>query len=436
MEKKIRSLILPGIFLAALIIRVVYILTLNNAVDVWGDWWDELGWKLAAGQGFWVDNQYFPGGTPFYSWRAPGFPFFLSLIYRLCGHSFLAAKIGLAVVSSLTAVLIYLIALLIADRKVAIVSAVIFALYPVSIFWTGQLAPETLTGFLLLGMTSCLLSGKKSGKLYWFVLAGVIMGLGTLTRSAFILFLPMVGLWLCLMNRRSGHCERSEAISKQDCRVAENAPRNDLKFPFFATVVCALGCALAVVPWTLRNQKIHHRVVLTSTEGGVVCFIANNERSLDEPSGYWNPPLEYFSYLRGRSEVEIDKHLYQRAFAFIRSNPQQFLVRVGDRFLRYWRLAPHTFSGPGGPYKQYYVWLSLIFLVPLFALSTYGLFLSFRKWREFLLIYLIIIAWSLPVILFFKVVIRYREPIMPFVLMFCSLGIVSWLHNRKRNVEE
>ena len=70
-------------------LRVVWIATLDNNIDVWGDYWDELGWHLAIGQGFWVQNPWLPQGASFCAWRSPGFPFLLSLVYRIFGHSFL-----------------------------------------------------------------------------------------------------------------------------------------------------------------------------------------------------------------------------------------------------------------------------------------------------------------------------------------------------------
>ncbi|MDD3726443.1 MAG: hypothetical protein PHI44_04540 [Candidatus Ratteibacteria bacterium] len=51
MEKKALTKKLVLIFLIALVLRIGFILTLDNTVDVWGDWWDELDWKIATGQG-------------------------------------------------------------------------------------------------------------------------------------------------------------------------------------------------------------------------------------------------------------------------------------------------------------------------------------------------------------------------------------------------
>ena len=137
------------IFLLALILRVGFILTLDNSVDVWGDWWDELGWKIASGKGYWIENPYFPDGPKFYAWRSPGFPLFLALIYKIFGHSFLAAKIGLAVLSSITTIILFFLGKILVDEKIGLWTSLIYSVYPASIFWTGYLAPETISAFLL-----------------------------------------------------------------------------------------------------------------------------------------------------------------------------------------------------------------------------------------------------------------------------------------------
>jgi len=51
MEKSKIKKQLITVFIIAIILRVGFILTLDNSIDVWGDWWDELGWKLATGKG-------------------------------------------------------------------------------------------------------------------------------------------------------------------------------------------------------------------------------------------------------------------------------------------------------------------------------------------------------------------------------------------------
>lgn len=412
MEKKTLNKKLVILFLLALVLRIGFILTLDNTVDIWGDWWDELGWKIATGQGFWVNNPYFPDGVKFYSWRAPGFPLFLAGIYRIFGHSYLAAKIGLAVLSALSCILLFYLASEVLKNKTAgFWCALIYAVYPPSIFWTGYLAPVTLEIFLLMITVLLLIQGEEKKKNTIFIIAGIFTGLGILTRSISFILLPIVFIWLLLKDKKQ------------------------LLKSFSLYVIAAF---LIISPWIVRNYRIHKTFILTSTEGGIVCYIANNEKSIYQPSGYWDPTGHYddpvIQNIKGLSEVQTDRTFYREAFRFIKEHPDMYWRLVKDRFFRFWRLTPHTFSGPGESYKSYHTKIALITNLPIFILAGFGFLLSLKKWKNFILFYLIIIFWSLPIILFFKTVIRYREPLMPLVILF--LGITLSVIFRKKDQNE
>jgi len=410
MEKKKRVIFLICIFFLALILRIFFISTLDNTIDVWGDWWDELGWKLATGQGYWVNNPYFPDGPVYYSWRAPMFPLFLAAVYKLFGHSFLAAKVCLAIISSITAVLLFFISKCFMSERNSVIVALLYAVYPAAIFWTGYLAPVSLEIFFAVLMVYVCLMAVKKGTFFLFFVAGFILGFGVLTRSVFFIFLPVIFIWLLIIQ--------------------------NIKFAFKSTVYVFLSCVVTISPWVLRNYHIHKTFLLTSTEGGIVCYIANNEKSLFQASGYWDPTGQYnepiIKKIKGLSEIETDRYFYRAAFEFIKTHPLLYLRLVKDRFIRFWKIAPHTFSGPGENYTLYHVIIALMTNLPIFLLAGLGFVRSLKVWKDFLLIYLMIIFWSLPIILFFKTVIRYREPIMPFMITMAVLGLEYFIPKRNK----
>lgn len=82
MAKK-EKIFLLVILIIAFFARVFWISHLDNTVDIWGDWWDEIAFNLVQGNGFKVENFYFSGGEPFYSWRMPAFPLFLAGVFYL-----------------------------------------------------------------------------------------------------------------------------------------------------------------------------------------------------------------------------------------------------------------------------------------------------------------------------------------------------------------
>jgi 4-amino-4-deoxy-L-arabinose transferase-like glycosyltransferase len=245
-----------------------------------------------------------------------------------------------------------------------------------------------------------------------FLAAGVSTGLGVLTRSAFFVLVPSVFLWMLLRNR------------KYLCR----------RF-----LVYSSGVLLVIAPWVMRNYKVHETFVLTSTEGGIVCYIANNEKSIYQPSGYWDPSGKHdepiINEIKGLSEIQIDRYFYRAALRFIKGNSATYRSLVWGRFARFWRLAPHTFSGPGESYKSYHVKIALLTNIPIFFLAGIGFFFSLKRWRDFFLFYLLIVFWSVPVILFFKTIIRYREPLMPFIIILAFVAMNKWFNIGKRGVQ-
>ncbi|MCM8788716.1 MAG: glycosyltransferase family 39 protein, partial [Candidatus Omnitrophica bacterium] len=345
---------------------------------------------------------YYSGGPVFYAWRSPGFPLLLAVVYFFFGHSFLAAKLALALLGSFSCVVVFLLAQkLFANLKIAVFSAFLCAFYPPGVFWTGYLAPVTLEIFLSLVIVYLFYVGGKERKLPLFLLSGIAVGCGILTRSLFAIFLPVVFLWLLLIV--------------------------GFKFSFKATLLAILMCFLIISPWVIRNYKIFGKPVFASTEGGVVCYIANNEKSIYQPSGYWDPTGDInepiIKGVVGLTELEANTFFYKAAFKFIRENPSKYRQLVVDRFLRFWKPAPHTFSGPGENYSHHHVIIALLTNLPIFILAGFGFLFSLRNLKDYLLFYFVIISWSLPIILLFKTVIRYREPLMPFLIILAVTGI-------------
>jgi len=88
-----------------------------------------------------------------------------------------------------------------------------------------------------------------------------------------------------------------------------------------------------------------------------------------------------------------------------------------QRFIKFWRLYPQTFSSPEENYKKYYVILGFLTFVPLIILSFIGFLFSLKEWKKYLWIYFGILGWSVPIILLFKTVIKYRESIVPYLMV-------------------
>ncbi|MCM8809983.1 MAG: glycosyltransferase family 39 protein [Candidatus Omnitrophica bacterium] len=390
------------IFFVSLIIRIGFILTLDNSVDVWGDWWDELGWKIACGKGYWVNNPYFPDGPKFYAWRSPGFPIFLALIYKIFGHNFLFAKIGLAILSSLTCILLYFLTKTLINMKTACWVSLIYSIYPASIFWTGYLAPETFITFLLVLSIFLLTEWHfNDKKILFFIFGNLTFGFLSITKPTFLALCPFLILTFALMHKK------------------------DLLKILLISSICLSFFPLL---WGIRNYKIFNKLFITSSEGGIVFFIANNEKSLSSPTGFYHS--EDVEEFKGLSEIEIDKLLYKKTFKFIKNNPMLYFKLVINRFIKFWRLYPHTISGPGESYKRFHQIISFISETPIIILGTIGILFSFKEFYKWILLYLTIFLYSGLSILI-RTTIRYRFPIMCFLIIFAIYFLKMTKYGKK-----
>jgi len=369
-------------------------------VDVWGDWWDEIASNLISGRGFVVENPFNPGDIPYYSWRPPAFPLFLAGIYAVFGHKFLYAKIGLALISTFSVLLGYFIAKRLFNPFTGRLTAIAMAIYPTFIFFTGYLAPETLTLFLILLTIFFLTGGIHNSNSTSILLAGLSLGCTVMCRTIMALFFIFIFIWLLLMGKS----------------------KKELWKSFFIIIT---GMLVIILPWVVRNYKIHRTIVFHSTDAGQALFINNNPESFKiEPSGtafVYNP--SEFLHL---SEVETTRIFKARAKDFIVHNPATYLKYVGKRFLNFWRPVPYKVSGPGKAYSYLHQIISGIYTIPVFILALLGLFYSKGAWRKLFIIYALIIYYSGTYILV-RAIIRYRMPVEPYLIMFAAYGIaVLW----------
>ncbi|HOL66721.1 MAG TPA: glycosyltransferase family 39 protein [bacterium] len=394
-----------GVLVVALLLRVVWILRQDNTVNVWTDWWDELACNLVAGRGYVIANPFIPSGVPYYSWRPPLFPLFLAGLYYLFGHSYLVAKMGLAVLSTVSVFLVYLITKEVFGKREACLASLLCAVYPTFIFFTGYLAPETLTMACLLSLVLSLLVAIARDRPGWWLLSGFWLGTSILCRTIMVMFFVFVLIWLGLMK-----LEKKKVWSS------------------FCLLVIATG--LTVSPWLWRNWRLHGVFLLHSTDSGQALYINNNPYSFTvEPSG---TAFTYDPQEVGRlSELEATRLLSSRAIAFIRAHPGKFCSYVGRRFLNFWRPFPFTVSGPGEAYTRWHQILSLGYTGPIFVLALLGAVAARLRWRRLSLLYFLIFYYSGTYILV-RAIIRYRMPLEPFLIILASHGWFYFLEKWKK----
>src|SRR5262249_28158947 len=204
---------------------------------------------LVAGEGF-VATSY--RSNPIMS-------FYLAGVFRLFGEQFLYARIGQALFGALTCVLVAATATRLVGPAVGVVSGVLLAVYLPHVYLSGVFYVECLFT-MLVALTVYLAARCLDGRhpVRWGLLTGLSLGLASLTRPVFIVYLPAVGVAL----------------------LYGAWPRWRPQLVAWGAAV--LATVAVVSPWAIRNHEVYGRPILISTGFGTKLWQGNNELSVGD----------------------------------------------------------------------------------------------------------------------------------------------------------
>ncbi|MCE5208346.1 MAG: hypothetical protein LLG42_08550 [Chloroflexi bacterium] len=352
-----------------------------------------------------IDHLPFPVKGIETAFRAPGYPFFLALLYFFVPESFrfpLArmAQAGLAATfAPLTAILCHQIGF---SRKVSVLSAIGISFYPILLFYPIGLASENF--YILLGLLSVMsihFSTKKKSW-GWVILAGLICGMTMFTRSIFAIFTLLSGMWLS--------------------RFSPFKKKAGLIFLLTAFGLC--------LPWSIRNSIIMHKPAFVENSLGYNMFIGYHP----EGDGGFVSRIAILP-MNILDDGDRESFCMLHAVEFIRQNPIESVRRIFVRLVK--------FIGPEDREFFYFYsnnligaipqpWLALIYsllVIPWGAtliFGTIGLWLT-RDHKVVLLVFLFLIGYGLPH-LFIIAEPRFHLAWVPVLMPFAAYG---WVSRRK-----
>lgn len=292
--KSIRKRPLLWIFFFGLLIRIAWVV-IDPAQPV-SDfaWYDRVARNIATGAGYTIS-----AGKPT-AYRPPAYPLFLAGIYRLFNGSLLVARLGNALLGAAAVLLNYELARRFFSQREAIWSAALVAFTPSLILYNGLHASENLAVAAILATMLCVQIGMDQNHRGWFVLSGLLLGIASLTRGS-LLLLPLVWLaWLII-----------RGVS--------------LRQPLTIMAWLAIGIAIPLLPWIIRNAVTLDYFIPLSTNDGINLLISFNPLS----EGKFIPAdkIPGVSHLREQNLDEYTFSLAARNLAteFIRSEPLRAL---------------------------------------------------------------------------------------------------------------
>jgi 4-amino-4-deoxy-L-arabinose transferase-like glycosyltransferase/Tfp pilus assembly protein PilF len=392
-----------GVFLIALIVRLVYILQIDAsplfthpAVDA--ETYAQHALRLAGGN--WLGW----GEGPF--WQPPLYPYFLGAIRVLFSDSFFyAARFFQAVCGAFSCLLIYWIGGKLLRPAVGLMAGLAVALYGPMIFFDGELLPASLATVLDLAGLALLIRALEQPSPRRFLGAGAMFGLGGIAVPTVLLFALVAAVWI--WRREGGELRLAGAF--------------------------LLGVALMIAPVTLRNLAIGGDTVLISYNSGINFYIGNNPAY--PATIEVRPGWEWDDLVGMPLEAGIVRHSEKsnfflgKSWTFIKEQPFSYVGLLLEKTAAFWH------GDETGRNQAIYFWRNYSGLLAVllwkfgFAfpfglvapLALFGLLLSVRR-EGVTLPVLFVLSYGLGVILFF-VTARYRIPVMPLLLLFAAHGL-------------
>jgi|GEM_PF-1836562 len=409
-----------------------------------------------AGQGHTFDFYGYRTANPLQSFMPPLFTAVIAACL-VTPWPEIAFSIVQVVLSSLTVLLVYLIAARLAGPAAGLAAAVLAAVYPPFLILVDQNTVPVLNTFLLalwLWATICLID---RGTWPWAALAGLALGLNILSRpsTAGLLVVMLLGVWL----RPKGHAGPLAAVPDR-CTVRRSMPQRERsgrpqewgtrsknwRRPAII-VVAVMG--LTVAPWLARDLLVHRRFVWISTNGGFNFWVGNNSfatgscfdvviadlaaysgDAVAAPDGVaivqvkpYPLPLELRDEVATLDEVALDRALYGASLAFIRADPGRWLALLAQKSVSLWWFRPNI-GLSSGFYQESWILPYKILYTSILIAAIAGFVLSLRHWRRHVVPYGMLTYLTL-VYVAYHAITRYRWEMEPYLLVLAALALVT-----------
>jgi 4-amino-4-deoxy-L-arabinose transferase-like glycosyltransferase len=365
-----------------------------------------IGRSLAQGHGF---SSPFSGSTGPTAWEPPLYPMLIAGVFKLLGVYTRASALLLlsisSVFSALTCIPIFLIGLRCFSEKVAVWSAWTWALLPNVIFWCTRWVWETSLATLLLAWIFwlTLIAEEREGWKPWIQL-GVLWGIGALTNTSMLSFLPASALWIWRQRARLG--------------------KPSLPGLLFASVMF-VAC---IAPWVIRNQLTFGQFIFIRSNFGVELRLGNGPGADGTWMDYLHPTKNVGQLVlyRQLGEVAYVAQRKREALSYIREDYARFARLSLNRFIYYWGGLPSpSGSGLAGVLKN-----SLFLASSVLAFWGLGRALRRRRPGAWLFLWL---ALCYPLVYYMAFPHpRYRHPIEP-ELGILALYVISEAKPRPRH---
>lgn len=356
---------------------------------------------------------------------SPLYPYFLASIKVVFGENwnFVTSVIQLSF-ASFSVVLIYKISKLLFSESVSKLSAIIYSVFPMTLWYTNTFSQESLfqcflITFLFFFIKSISVQRSKYQNCF---LAALFFSLAFLSKSHILLysiFIPFIYL-------------------------VTIKPRKKM---VLLTALFTVISIAATVPFGLYNYKINDLYVLSSNGAKYQFYLGNTEagyitvvsppkkgtsdykkmKDINVYAGYFNGNQQLYDDILKMPQKDKQDIFFFEAITWIKENPTKFVKLKIKNFLLLFR------PGVSSKHYEFNSWLfSFLISLPLYLFSLFGVFFSMKSdWKRHIWFLNLILSMVLFSVIWY-VQNRFRTiTIEPFMSIYAAYFIsLLWRKNK------
>jgi tetratricopeptide (TPR) repeat protein len=403
------------LFCIAFLPRLLYLLSISHnpffhfpVIDglTYDDWAQEIA------KGHWIGDKVF--------WQAPLYPYFLGIIYSIFGHDLFLARFIQILLGSANCLLLFRITRMAFNSRVAWIAFLIASFYGPFLFFDAEILNPVWIIFFNLCLILVLFSFSRSLKKNHIFLAGIVLGLSSITHGLVVVFLPFVLIWIIFL------------------LLKNKLPRGKIvKY----SIIFLIGFLLIVSITTVRNLLVGDDFVWISSNSGINFFIGNNpdydHTTSIRPGIEWEELIQRPMQHGFMKPSERSNYFWGESFSYITRQPISYLELLFKKFLLILDGFEMKRNQDMYLFRDYsfilevllWKWLIYFPLGLVLPLSLVGIIIYLKdrsrpegKDPKPLLILYFVLSQVLA-LLFFFICDRYRIPLVPFLIIFASFAI-------------
>ena len=334
------------------------------------------------------------------AWTQPGYSFLLIPVYWILGRNWPAVGLVQIAVAAATALIVYEIGRRFLSSRVGLIGAVVATLNPYLVWHDIHVNREIVDQLLAAAavyLTLCL-AEKSAARRPWLAVGlGVVLALAILADTR-LLFLPLVTALFVIWLRRA----------------------------WLGAGVSIAVCALALLPWAVRNDvSVGCFTLSTDTKALWKANNANTYSTLaagkwiddvpDPPGAPPTPEMAGAIFQVHHRLIKVDecaqmRHYRHLAVTFVSDHPGEKAKLAGQAVRMLWDPRVQKTEGrpgAGGFVDRVRTWVQPVYEIPLYALALLGLLLVPRR---FAVILVALLGYQTLVAMGFAGDTRYRVP--------------------------